>query len=402
MTTVTSRFAVLALLAGSAGVAAAQTPVSRRDAVAAAQAHGSRVAVARADSLTAEAQRRLARAYPNPSLSLTYSAAVPTQHAIVELPLDVPWLRSPRVEAADLSAQAARIRYVYERAAIRFEAESLYTRAAQAQAHFRLSKRNALDAESLLTLARVRRDAGDASELDVAVAELSAGQLANTATDDSLESVDATLEVQRMMGLRADSIQVALTDTLAPPPADSTPVFGVRMTLPVAAATAGAEAARATVRLERRGVFSSPSIQFGIERGDDTQPGTLPTFGIALPIPLFDRHRGNIGVATAELQRAEAELDLAQRESAANLARANRLRAASQARVQRDARLLASADRVLTLSLLAYREGAYALPAVLEAARNAREAFSRYIDDLAAALTADASLRWLTVTMETP
>ncbi len=402
MTTVTSRFGVLALLAGSWGVVRAQAPVSRRAAVAAAQQHGSRLAVARADSLSAEAQRRLARAFPNPSLSLTYSKAVPTQHAIVELPLDVPWLRSPRVQAADLTAQAARARFVYERAAIRFEAESLYTRAAQAQAHFRLSKRTALDAESLLTLARVRRDAGDASELDVAVAELSAGQLANTATDDSLESVDATLEVQRVMGLRADSIAIALADTLAPPPVDSPPVFGVRMTLPVAAATASAEAARATLRLEHRGVFSAPSIQFGIEQGDDTQPGVLPTFGIALPLPLFDRHRGNIGVATAELQRAEAELDLAQRESAANLARAGRLRTAAQARVQRDARLLASADRVLSLSLLAYREGAYALPAVLEAARNAREAFSRYIDDVAAALTADASLRWLTVTMETP
>lgn len=117
---------------------------------------------------------------------------------------------------------------------------------------------------------------------------------------------------------------------------------------------------------------------------------------------LPDRDLHHAGVASAEVQRAEAELDLAQREAAANLARSNRERAAALARVRRDSRLLTSAERVFQLSLLAYREGAYALPAVLEAARNAREAFTRYIDDVATALTADAALRWQTATMETP
>ncbi|HEY2805878.1 MAG TPA: TolC family protein [Gemmatimonadales bacterium] len=401
MTTVISRTAILALAIVSvgAGGALAQTPVARRDAVAAAQQHGSRIAVARADSLAAQAQRVLARAFPNPTLSLTYSDAVPRQHVIMELPLDAPWQRGQRIRAADLAGDAAHARYLYERAAIRFEAESLYTRAAQADAHARLSQRNAVDAESLLTLARLRRDAGDASELDVAVAELSAGQLANTASDDSLERIESLLELQRAMGLRSDSVAIALSDTLAPP-ADTAVVFGLHPMLPVLAASASVEAARATVHLERRGVFSAPSLQFGFERSDPTQPGMLPTFGIALPLPFFDRRKGPIGVADAELQRAEAELNLAQREAAANLARAGRERTAALARVRRDRRLLASADRVLQLSLLAYREGAYALPAVLEAARNAREAFSRYIDDVATAMTVDASLRWLTTTTE--
>src|SRR5262249_44029559 len=149
------------------------------------------------------------------------------------------------------------------------------------------------------------------------------------------------------------------------PPADSAFAFGVRPTLPVLAATAGAEAARASLRLEHRSVFGAPSLQAGFERIDPDQHGLLPTFGIAIPLPLFDRRGGNIGAASAELQRAEAELNLAQRESAADVARAGRERAGALARVSRDGRLLASAQRVLTLSLLAYREGAYALPAVL-------------------------------------
>jgi hypothetical protein len=64
--------------------------------------------------------------------------------------------------------------------------------------------------------------------------------------------------------------------------------------------------------------------------------------------------------------------------------------------------LLASADRVAQLALVAYQEGASALPSVLESVRTARESQAKYIADVAAALIADASLRWLTATLETP
>jgi outer membrane protein TolC len=45
------------------------------------------------------------------------------------------------------------------------------------------------------------------------------------------------------------------------------------------------------------------------------------------------------------------------------------------------------------MSLTAYREGQSSLPNVLEAQRNARDVLGQYIDDLAAAWIASASLR---------
>lgn len=378
-----------------------QTPVTREQAVAAAQQRGARLKIARSDSLAAEALRVVARARPNPTLSAAWSASVPRDHVSLDIPIDAPWLRSARIRTADFLGEAARARYAYERAAVGFEAESTYTAAIATEARARLSHRTAVDAESLLTLARLRRDAGDASELDVAVAEVSAGQLANAAADDSIRHVGALLEVQRVMGLRADTVQIVLSDSLAPPSARPPPrAFGVHPTLPVLAATASLGAARAAMRFARRSVFDSPSITVGFETADPAQPGLLPTVGLSLPLPLFDRRRGPIGLASAGLIRAEAELDLARRESGANITRAIRERDAALERVRRDSRLLASAERVLQLSVVAYREGAQALPFVLEAARNAREAFSRYIDDVAVALTADASLRWLTASWE--
>jgi len=80
--------------------------------------------------------------------------------------------------------------------------------------------------------------------------------------------------------------------------------------------------------------------------------------------------------------------------------RARRELVAARARVRRSAALVASADRIASMSLQAYGEGAVALANVLEAERNAREILARYIEDLAAADAALRALRWLTTPPE--
>ena len=125
---------------------------------------------------------------------------------------------------------------------------------------------------------------------------------------------------------------------------------------------------------------------------------TSRVVGVSLPLPLFSRGRGPILQAEAELQRARAGLALAQAEGAARIARARRQRDIAMAKVGRDRILLASANRVATMSLTAYREGQSSLPNVLEAQRNARDILGQYIDDVAAAWIATASLRVFTLT----
>ena len=75
-----------------------------------------------------------------------------------------------------------------------------------------------------------------------------------------------------------------------------------------------------------------------------------------------------------------------------------RERETALARVARDRTLVASANRVAAMSLTAYREGADPIANVLEAQRNAREVLAQYVDDLAAAWIATATLRVLTLT----
>src|SRR5256884_5270559 len=170
----------LACLLSPLGVRA-KHPVTRAEAVAGASARGARVALGRADTLSALGAVRPARAFPNPTVSGSYSKDTPNYHALGELPLDLPWLRSPRIGAAEAARDAARYRFAFERAAIRFDVDTSYTRGLAAALHARLSRRTALDADSLLRIAELRRNVGDVSELDVRLAAVHAGPLANVA-----------------------------------------------------------------------------------------------------------------------------------------------------------------------------------------------------------------------------
>jgi len=385
-----------ALVVGLDGAAtvslAAQHPVTRAAAIEAALARGARAAFGRADTAAAAGLLRGARAYPNPSFAVTYTKDVPRYHYIADVSLDLPWLRSARIGAAAAAHDATGFGFAFERAAIRFAVDTTYTHALATAAHARLSRRNARDADSLLTMARLRREVGDVSELDVRLAEVNAGQLLNVAVDDSLAALDGLLAVQLTMGLPAEAASITLADSLVPPP-DSSPA-PTGEPLRIAAAGASLRFEDRNLALAHRSVIPAPSLQVGVERGDPADPAQ--GVGMALVLPLFNRNGGEIGQARAARDRAQANLDVTRRESAADVARARRSFSAARARLERDRRLLASADRVAAMSLQAYAEGAVPLANVLEAQRNAREALGRYIDDVAAANDAAGVVRLVT------
>ncbi|HSQ30135.1 MAG TPA: TolC family protein [Gemmatimonadaceae bacterium] len=383
----------------------AQAPLTRAQALESAVSRGARLAVARADTAVAGAQLLVARARPNPSLSASYSKSVPNYHVIADIPLDLPMLRQLRVRAARLGLEAANLRYTLARALIALDADTTYTQAVAARERLALSRRNALDSDSLLHMVERRRDAGDASDMDVELARVNAGQQANVAAADSLTLVSALLDLQAVLGVPSDTLEIAAVDSLGTPAPLLVPVMGPAgraplggLTLHEAAASLSLESATFSARLQHRSLWSTPGISLGFEQRDPDQHGLLPTFGLGIGLPLFDRNRGGIAQAEAERARAQAELALAQVESRNQLAHATRLRANAMARVDRDRALVTSADRVAAMSLTAYREGASALANVLEAQRSARDVRAQYINDLSAVWIATAELRVLALT----
>jgi cobalt-zinc-cadmium efflux system outer membrane protein len=389
-------FRAAALIPVSAMAALSQQPLTRQQAIESAVFRGARAAVARADTLVGAAQVLTARQWENPALSLTYSKSLPRYHEILDLPIDLFGARSARIQSAEAARLASQYRFRFERAAAALDADTGYTRALAALEHLRLSHRNARDADSLRRMSIIRRDAGDASELDVLLATVNAGQAQNQAAADSLVYVSALLDLQVIMGLGGDRVTITPTDSLTVPPAAAFDSVLARA-LPIAAAEQALTAAQLAVRARRRTVFAPLSLQAGIEHGDPGEPGILPTFGVSIPLPLLNRNRGPIAEAEAERARASAELALVILETRATLGRAQRARSLALERINRDRVLVESASRIAAMSLTAYREGAQGLPAVLEAQRNAREILSQYIDDLAEAWIATATLRLYTM-----
>jgi cobalt-zinc-cadmium efflux system outer membrane protein len=381
----------------SAAVARSQQPVTRAQAIESAVTRGARAAVARADTLVAAAQLLTARSLDNPSLAATYSKSLPSYHTIVDFPLDITGLRGTRVQAAQAGRLASQYRFEFERAAAALDADTSYTRALAALERLRLSRRNARDADSLRRMAVIRRDAGDASELDVLLAAVNAGQAANLAIADSVTLISTIFDLQTVMGLDTTRIAIVPSDSLTMPP--TTPPNAVpEVALPIAAARQALTAADLSVRLQRRSLFTPFSLQGGVEWRDPGTPGLLPTVGVSIPLPLLNRNRGPIAQAEAERERARAELSLALFQTQATIGRARRERAVALEKLQRDLVLVASANRIAAMSLVAYREGAQGLPAVLEAQRNAREILSQYINDLTDAWIATATLRLFSLT----
>ena len=376
-------------------------PLSREAAVASAVERGGRLRLAGADTATAAALLRVAGTFENPLVSAEYTKSAPRYHLTLELPFDYPWLRQTRIAAAEASRSAAQFRYSFERAAVALDADTTYTRALAAEAKLRLSRRNAIDADSLRRIAIARRDAGDASDLDVELATVSAGQQANVAAGDSLTLISTLLDLQTVIGQATDEPTVVLTDSLMAP-ADSIVAMSGQP-LPIAAAEAALRSASLGVRLQKRSLFAATSITGGFETHDPSrdEPGVLPVVGFSIPFPLFNRNGAQVAVAQAEQYRAQAERDVAILETRASIARTARERATALANVARDQTLVASANRVAALSLTAYREGAAPLATAIEAQRNAREILSQYIDDLAAAWIATAALRVRTLTTGT-
>ena len=391
----------LLALALSPSTSYSQQPVTLSEAVSA-SVRGPAAVLASLDAAAGRARVAIARSITNPTLSASYTENTPRQHADLSLPIDFLFTRSLRVRAAERGLSAAELQLAFQQANARYQVTAAYARAAAAFSRALLARGTARDADSLLSMAALRQRAGDASRLEVELARINRSDAAIRAAQDSANAVLTVLEVQRLMALPNDRVRIVLADSLARLAVDDDDEAGawgvadsVTAGTPIAVAAAQRELESRTLALaaERRRVVGAPAISVGVEAGLPERPGLLPTVGVSFPLPFLDHNRGNVGLATVERDRAFALLEIARRDAAGNLANALRSRALAAERVQQTRELLATADQIAALTLVAYREGEAGLSFVLEATRRARDLRDSYITALAELLSAQAGVR---------
>ena len=117
--------------------------------------------------------------------------------------------------------------------------------------------------------------------------------------------------------------------------------------LPVRVAEAEREAAERRITAARIQGRPDVNASIGVRRYE-AEDATALTVGLSLPLPLFDRNRGNIDAAQAEFRAADARLLNARQEARAD-------RAAAQARLSASVSRVSAADAGVTAAEEAYR-----------------------------------------------
>lgn len=121
-------------------------------------------------------------------------------------------------------------------------------------------------------------------------------------------------------------------------------------------AQAQREAAERRIDVERIRARPDINASVGIRRYE-MEDATALTFGISMPLPLFDRNRGNIDAAQADYRAADARLSGARQEAQADRAAARARLAASVSRVSAADAGVASAEEAYRLSRIGFEAG---------------------------------------------
>jgi cobalt-zinc-cadmium efflux system outer membrane protein len=179
------------------------------------------------------------------------------------------------------------------------------------------------------------------------------------------------------------------------------PIDPMRATM-VKVAEAEREAAARQVTVQQRLAIPNLTAQIGV-RQLRVASGPAIVAGIGIPLPLFDRNRGNIAAAQAELQGAQAREAAARLDAEAGSRAALALVEAADRKAEAAQRTMATAEEGYRLARIAYQAGKSPLIELLAARHNLGVARGVILDAAIARLDARANLarlQGLTITGE--
>lgn len=381
-------WATAALLALSASLPARAQMLTEQQFLEDVLANHPAVAAAEAGVAEAAGLRRYEGTLTNPELSWEREdpevvARQDTWRLTWRLPFDG---RQHRVAAADAAVAASTSMLDATRFDIRREMRELYSswyvavqREAAVQVHLDHTRR-------LADWLRSRAEQGEAAGVEARRLELEVEIL-------SRQLVEARADA-RARRAAAAAWSPVITDgsqpdrpLLAPPP--GTVDIDERADLEaLAQRVAEAEALH---RLWSR-VAEPPDVSVGwLELDDATRSFAGPVFGVAWPVPIFDRNQGKKEAAAAGADRARAELEVARRDAVQRAEAA----LASYSDLYRAAALAAndgSIDDVVNSVLAAFEAGEASLTDVLDSLRTTFDVRIARLEILAGALAAQREL----------
>jgi cobalt-zinc-cadmium efflux system outer membrane protein len=352
--------------------------------------------VARTEGLAEQAHAR-----PNPTVSVLaeniagggpYSGLGGAENTVqLNQPFELAGKRSARVAAANAAVTAARARGLEGRIAYAHDLALAYAAVEIAQGRIDLAEDEVEEAEADARLAGALVDAGKEASLRRLQAETvlnaqraelelaKAGQFAALARLSALAGAS-----QNFKGITG-SVLGLVDDAPAIGPSDSAGSAVYQTAL------AERDAASLRIRVERKRGVPDVTGSLGVRRLE-RDGATALVVGIALPLPIFDRNRGNIAAAVADARAANARAEAVRLENEAERRGALAQVDATALQVKAAVASLATAQEAYRLARIAYEAGKAPLIELLSARHNLGAARGVVLDARAARFTAYATL----------
>lgn len=347
--------------------------VSMEEAVALFERNGLALRIARAEAAEARGTARQSRAYFNPSASLVREVLSGGADDYWETTIGVeqrvewPGRTVARGRAASRRIDAAEAGFAADSLRLAFRVRRAYVVAWRAEEVETALDRAATTVRRLATAAERRREEGDLSGYDLRRLRVERARMEGALSGARLEAEAARRALATLVLPEADQVGPANALTGRPPPIDRARAIAALEERPdVLAAARSVEAAVAEATAAARGWIPAPTLSAGYKDQADGLSG--PVFGLALPLPLFDREMGAARAAEARRVAAEARQELRRREARTDILSAlDRYESSRERLATLGDRLVADADELLEIARVAYDEGEMTLVELLDA-----------------------------------
>lgn len=299
--------------------------------------------------------------------------------------------RPARIAAGAASIEAARLLLVQARndyagalASSYLQAEVADRRLVLANGALQLAEEDARIAQVLVTSGKEAELRGLQAQTVVNTARAEIG-LAQAERSAALSTLTALSGSPVSFTSLAGSLlaHAAVLETVVAPDPLETPAY--------LAAKAQREAAAKRVRVEQTRATPDLTVSVGVRRIQESD-ATDFVAGVSLPFPVFDRNRGAISAARAELQGAEARLNGARLDAEASIRSATARLSASQGRVSAAQDAERTGQEAYRLTRIGYQAGKLPLIELLNARRAVSDAALQTLNASVERLNAEAEL----------
>ena len=370
--------AAVALLAPSVAAGQGRT---EREIVELIVREGPQARAIRAESEVTRREQGARLSYPNPSVTYSREGAGFAEFFQAEQSLSFFGAREALSRAGVAATSAAEAERDMRLWLLRSDATAAVARVVAEQERLESLRAHMSEVERLIEILRTREREGEGSRFDRLRAEQELRDTNQVVTSAAVALAHARAAVSGMLPQNASLTTVA-SPQVTPQPAVPIETLFIRATSTRAELRALEQLGqRATFEAEaaRRSRLPSPTLFGGVKRADEVSGRTTGgVFGVTVALPLFDNGNREAARWEAEGSRVQAERIFIEGRIRSEIIAAAEVLTLRQAALSEEPQ--GTAEELVRIAVVAYREGEIGILELLDAARTASRARTRSID----------------------